>query len=124
MVDAELDRLAEQRIFNTCSTGEWATPKVPVLKSDKKSVRICSDFKKTVNRASKVDRYSIPNIEDLFVSLAGGKSFSTLHMNQAYQHVLLDEPSKKLLVINPSKGLFNAICYLSEYRLHQESFRE
>ena len=79
---------------------------MPVLKSDKKSVRICGDFKRTVNQALKVDKYPIPKIEDLFSSLSGGKSFSTSDMSQAYQQVILDEPSKKLVVINTSKGLF------------------
>ena len=69
-------------------------------------MRICGDFKKTVNQASKVDKYPIPKIEDLFPTLAGGKAFTTLDMGQVYQQVLLDEPSRKLVVINTSKGLF------------------
>ena len=106
MVDAELDKLVEQGILTPVQFSDWAAPIVPVLKSDKKSVRICGDFKKTVNQASKVDKYPIPKIEDLFSSLAGGKAFTTLDMSQAYQQVLLDEPSRKLVVINTSKGLF------------------
>ena len=43
-----------------------------------------------------------------------------LDTSQAYQQVLLDEPSKKLVVINTSKGLFQ---YCLEYHVHQESFR-
>ena len=78
-----------------------------VLKSDKKPVRICGDFKKTVNRAPHVDKYPIPKIEDLFSSLAGGKLFSTLDMSQTYQQILLDELRKNLVVINTPKGLFN-----------------
>ena len=58
-------------------------PIVPVMKSDGKSVRICGDFKLTANRASKVDRYPIPHEEDLFATLAGGKTFTTLDMSQA-----------------------------------------
>ena len=88
---------------------DWAAPIVPALKSDKKSVRICGDVKKTVNQVSKVNKYPIPKIEDLFSSLAEGKAFTTLDMSQAYQQVLLDEPSKKLVVINMSKGLFSII---------------
>ena len=54
---------------------------MPVLKSDKKSVTICGDFKRTVNTAYKVDKYPIPKIEDPFTSLLGGKSFTTLDMS-------------------------------------------
>jgi len=62
---------------------------VPVLKSDKKSLRLCGDFKQTVNRASKLDKYPIPKIEDLFARLAGGKAFTKLDMSQAYQQLVL-----------------------------------
>ena len=34
---------------------DWAAPIVPVLKSDGMSVRICGEFKKTVNQASVPD---------------------------------------------------------------------
>ena len=81
---------------------------MPILKSDSKSLRICGDFKVTVNKASKLDRYPIPKIEDLFATLAQGKAFTKLDMSQAYQQLLLDEDSKKYVVINTHKGLF---CY-------------
>ena len=68
---------------------------MPVLKSDKASVRICGDFKLTVNQASNLDRYPIPRIEDLFAKLAGGKMFTQLDMSEAYQQLLLDDQSKK-----------------------------
>ncbi len=88
-------------------TAEWAAPIVTVVKKDeKKSIRICGDFKCTVNSASKLDRYPIPKIEDLFASIAGGKSFTKLDMSQAYQQVELDEDSKQYVVINTHKGLF------------------
>ena len=90
----------EQGILTPVQFADWGAPIVPVLKSDKKSVKICGDFKKTVNQASKVDKYPIPKIEDLFSSLVKHS------MSQAYQQVLLDEPSKKLVVINMSKGFF------------------
>ena len=106
LVNKELDRLVDQGILTPVQFADWAAPIVPVLKSDKQSIRICGDFKRTVNQASKVDKYPIPKIEDLFTSLAGGKAFTTLDMSQAYQQLLLDEPSKKLVVINTPRGLF------------------
>ena len=60
----------------------------------------------TVNAASKVDRYPIPKIEDLFARLAGGKLFSKLDMSQAYQQIQLESESRKLVVINTHRGLF------------------
>ena len=77
-----------------------------MLKSDGKSLRICGDFQLTVNRASKLDRYPIPKIEDLFAALTGGKAFSKLDMSQAYQQLPLEESSKKYTVVNTHRGLF------------------
>ena len=57
---------------------DWASPIVAVLKPDKPSVRICGDFKQTVNPVSKVDRYPIPKIEDLFAKLSKGKRYTKL----------------------------------------------
>ena len=85
---------------------EWAAPIVPVLKSDKTSVRICGDFRLTVNPISPLDNYPIPKVEDLFARLAKGKQFTKLDLSQAYQQLPLDEESKQFVVINTHKGLF------------------
>ena len=61
----------------------------------------------TVNRASKLDRYPIPKVEDLFATLAHGKMFTKLDMSQAYQQIQLKEDSKKHVVINTHRGLFH-----------------
>ena len=106
LVERELDRLVDEGIVEPVTFSEWAAPIVPVLKADKASVRICGDFKLTVNRVARLDRYPIPKISDLFARLAGGKYFTKLDLSQAYQQVCLDEPSKALVVINTQKGLF------------------
>ena len=106
LVDQEIDRLVEEGILEPVTVAEWAAPVVPVLKSDKKSVRLCGDFKMTVNQASKLDRYPIPKIEDLLARLAGGKKFTKLDMSQVYQQILLEEDSKQYVVVNTHRGLF------------------
>ena len=58
-----------------------------MLKNDQ-TVRICGDFKQTINQASKLDRYPIPKIEDLFATLGGGRTFSKLDLSQAYLQVV------------------------------------
>ena len=79
---------------------------MPVWKRDKESVHVCGDFKLTVNKVARLDRYPIPQIEDLLAKLAGGKQFSKLDMSQAYQQLVLDESSRQYVVINTHKGLF------------------
>ena len=55
---------------------------------------------------SKLDKYSIPKIDDLFAQLAGGKRFTKLDMFQAYQQLVLEEDSQKYVVKNTHWGLF------------------
>ena len=105
LVEKELDRLVQEGTLEPVEFADWASPIVPVLKKDKNSVRICSDFKQTINPVSRLDRYPIPKVEDLFTSLSGGKLFSKIDLSQAYQQVPLEESSRKYVVINTHKGL-------------------
>ena len=61
---------------------DWAAPIVPVIKNDG-SVRICGDYKVTINQATNVDSYSLPKIDDLLASLGPGKIFSKLDLAHA-----------------------------------------
>lgn len=106
-VEAEIDRLCEQGIISPVKFSEWATPIVPVVKKNG-DVRICGDFKVTVNPALCVEKYPIPRIEDLFASLSGGQHFSKLDLSHAYLQMVMEEKSRKFLTITTSKGLF---CY-------------
>ena len=60
------------------------------MKSDS-SVRICGDYKLTVNKASRMDSYPIPKVDELFAKLAGGQKYSELDLSHAYEQILLDE---------------------------------
>ena len=80
-----------------------------VVKKDS-SVRICGDYRLTVNRAAKPDTYPLPRVDDIFASLSGGKTFSKLDLANAYQQVPLKSQSKQLVTINTHRGLY---CYNS-----------
>ena len=84
---------------------EWAAPIVPVLKPDG-TIRICGDYKITVNKAAKPYVYPLPRVEDLFATLAGGKTFTKLDLAHAYQQIPLEESSKQYVTINTHKGLY------------------
>ena len=60
----------------------------------------------TVNPVAKLDRYPVPKVEDLFATLTQGRFFTKLDLRHAYQQLPLDEDSKKYVVINTPKGLF------------------
>lgn len=70
-VEKELERLQQLGVIESIQFSNWAAPIVPVLKEDG-TVRICGDYKLTINQAAKVETYPIPRVEDLFSMLAGG----------------------------------------------------
>jgi hypothetical protein len=104
-IEQEYARLQKEGIIVPVTHAEWASPVVPVQKGDG-SIRICGDFKMGVNDALNVDKYPLPNPNDLFAALAGGKYFSKLDLSQAYQQMLLDEQSRKYVTVNTHMGLF------------------
>lgn len=77
-VEEELRRRQNEGILTKVEWSELGTPIVPVLKKDG-SVRICGDYKVTVNPELQAQQYPLPRIEDIFARLAGGKRFSKIH---------------------------------------------
>ena len=104
-VEEELRRLQNEGIPTTVEWSEWATPIVPVPKKDG-SVRLCGDYKITVNPELQAEQYPLPRIEDIFANLAGGQKFSKIDLRQAYHQIEMEEDSKKYLTINTHMGLF------------------
>eukprot|EP00731_Ephydatia_muelleri_P003665 Em0001g3665a len=104
-VEQELERLQRDRIIEPVQFSEWAAPVVPVMKQDG-SIRICGDYKLTVNSASDIESYPLPRIDDLLSSLAGARVFTKLDLAHAYLQLALDEESKKLVTVSTHKGLF------------------
>ena len=105
-VEEELDRLVAEGTLEPVDYSDWAAPIVAVMKSDRKSVRICGDFRMTVNPVSKLNCYPIPKTEDIFARLKRGKIFTKIDLSQAYLQLKLDEESNKYVVISTHKGLF------------------
>uniref|UniRef100_A0A1X7T2S0 Peptidase A2 domain-containing protein n=1 Tax=Amphimedon queenslandica TaxID=400682 RepID=A0A1X7T2S0_AMPQE len=101
----EIDRLRGLGVITPVKYSEWAAPIVPIVKTDG-SIRLCGDYKVTVNPVLLTDTYPLPRSEDLFAALAGGKIFSKLDLKHAYLQIPLDEASKKFTTINTPKGLF------------------
>ncbi|XP_033986453.1 uncharacterized protein K02A2.6-like [Trematomus bernacchii] len=104
-VDEEIDRLLKEGVISPVKHAEWAAPLVPILKPVG-TVRLCGDYKLTVNTVSSLEQYPIPRMEDLFAALTGGKQFTKLDMSHAYQQILMDDESKKYLTVNTHRGLF------------------
>ena len=60
----------------------------------------------TINPYLNVDQYPLPKPTDLMTCLTGGKIFTKLDLTAAYQQMLLDDDSSKLVVINTHQGLY------------------
>ena len=104
-VERELVKLENEGIISKVDTSEWASAIVPLMKPNG-SVRICGDFKTTVNPMLDIDQYPLPRIDEIFATLSGGQKFTKLDLRQAYLHLELDDESKLLTTINTHKGLF------------------
>ncbi|GFS05788.1 transposon Tf2-6 polyprotein [Elysia marginata] len=85
---------------------EWETPIIEVPKSDG-SLRICGDYKITLNKEVKRDEHPMPRIEELATKLAGEKIFHLcilpLHI---HNYTPKDEESQNLTTINTHCGLY------------------
>ena len=104
-VESEIERLEQEGVIEKVTYSEWASPIVPVPKPNGR-LRLCVDYKVTVNPAMDVDQYPLPRPEDIFASLSGGQQFTTLDLANAYNQMVLDEDSRKYVTINTHKGLY------------------
>ncbi len=104
-VGRELDRMEELGVLERVSHSQWAAPIVPVPKKDGQ-IRICGDFKVTVNSVLQIDQHPLPKPEDLFATLVGGRKFTKLDLKHAYQQMVLEDEAKELVGINTHQGLY------------------
>ena len=110
-VETEIERLRHEGVIVEVTHSEWATPIVPILKRNG-TIRICGDYKITINKVSRLDCYPIPRIDDV-CKFSRGVEFSTLDLSNAYLQMPLTEESKKYTTINTHIGLFqyNRLCF-------------
>ena len=107
-VTEELNKLEKDGVIITIEHSDWASPLVVEPKSHNKSVRLCEDYKVSVNREICEEHYPLPQVDDILATLAGGTKFLKLDFSNAYTQLALDINSGKMLTINTHLGLF---CY-------------
>lgn len=101
-VEKELKRMEEEGIIEV---SEWATPIVSVPRTDG-SVRVCGDYKGTVNPAIQTEQFLIPTLDEIRGKVSTWKKFTKIDLRSAYQQLVLDKASQQLCTINTHKGLF------------------
>ena len=104
-IEKELQRLEEAKVIEKVPFSEWAAPIVPVPKVDGK-VRICGDYKVTVNPVLDVDSHPLPKPQELLATLSGGKKFTRLDLSSAYLQMELETESRNYVTINTHLGLY------------------
>lgn len=103
-VEDELRRMVDSGILTPVRHSDWATP-LRLVKKDDGSLRICGDYRSTVNPAIEVDTYPMPAAVESFVKLSGGRIFSKLDLKSAYMQLKVDDETAKLLTLNTPLGL-------------------
>ena len=103
-VDAELERQIQQGLWEPVKQSKWAAPLVVAPKPGGK-IRLCGDYRLTVNRVAKGDQYPLPRVEELLTGLVGSTVFSKIDLKSAYNQLVLDEDSREILTVNTPRGL-------------------
>lgn len=104
-IEKQLNELVQIGVLEPIDNSDWGTPLVPILKPNG-SIRICGDYKSTLNRFLIDVKYPLPRIEEVFASLQGGRIFTKLDLSNAYNQLLLDENSQRLCAWSTHIGLF------------------
>ena len=96
LINNEIDRLLAEGIILPVTHSDWAAPVVPVVKADKK-IRLCGDYKITVNKYTTNDSYPLPTIvENLYARFSGDKVFTSLDLRHAYEQLPLAADSRSM----------------------------
>lgn len=104
-VEQELERLQREQVIFKVDRSDYGTPIVPVIKRDG-SIRLCGDYKITLNKVLKDFHYPLPRIEQLFAALSGGEQYSKIDLKHAYLQCNLEESSQPLTAITTHTGTF------------------
>ena len=106
-VERELERLEKQGVIEVIQLSEWTSLVVPIMKSDG-SIRLCGDFKLTVNHVANLECYPLHRIDDLCWHPWGKDEFfqSWTSLTPIFMQLALEEESKKYVTIMTHKGLY------------------
>lgn len=108
-VEKELKRLLDEGVIVPADQLNMpvrcTTPIVPIRKPNG-NVRICGDFKVSLNPYIEADTYPLPLISDLLAKLQGGQRFSKIDLKDAFLQIEVASESQPYLVITTHKGEF------------------
>lgn len=104
-VEQEIRRLESEGTWERVTYSDWGTPLVPVAKKGG-GVRLCGDYKVTLNPQLQVAQHPLPNPTDMFSALGKCKVFSKIDLKQAFQQLIMDDTSQEYCTLSTHLGLF------------------
>ena len=104
-VELELGKLEKAGVITPVTSSDWPTGVVVVPKKNG-AIRLCGNYKTTVNPQLKTVSPPNINIDDILADLAGGVKFSKLDLANAYNQMEVSEESREYLTIATHNGLF------------------
>ena len=93
--------LIERKLIEP-SYSTWSSPVVLVPKPNGKW-KLCVDYRK-VNEATEKDSYALPYIDEIFDSLQGAKSFTTMDLYSGYHQILMNDESVEITTFTTKFG--------------------
>ncbi|XP_065208399.1 uncharacterized protein K02A2.6-like [Planococcus citri] len=102
-IDAVIDKYISEGIYIPVTASDWATPIVPVVKASG-DVRICGDYKITVNPQIIIDAYPMPTYEEMFADMQGDE-YTKIDIYHAYMQLMMNKKDQKILTLNTHRGL-------------------
>ncbi len=122
-ISAELDRLVDCGYYQMIEKSDWASPIVSVRKPDG-TIRLCGDYKRTLNPALDMKCYPLPIVEDCFVKMKGGIHFTKIDIKQAFNSLPLRACDQELATINTHRGLYKPLVLPYGIKTATSSFQE
>ncbi|XP_065323909.1 uncharacterized protein LOC135930995 [Gordionus sp. m RMFG-2023] len=105
LITKELQKWINDKIIEPVVDVRWASPLTSVYKSDG-SLRLCTDFKNTINPALQDFKYPIPRINDLIAKLSKGKKFTKIDFKNAFLQMPIHKESRDFLTISTHKDYY------------------
>ena len=104
-MDAAIESLVAQDVLESVADTVWGTPVVPILKKDG-SIRLCGDYKITINKAIRPHPHPVPVISHLLSTIGSASIFGRLDLAQAYLQCTVTDEVAKAQTIVTHRGAF------------------
>lgn len=101
----QLKGLEEKGIIKYVEHSEWAS-KLVVAPKKNGELRLCVNYRTTLNDNLQDNHYPLPVVEDILLTLGGNSCFVSLDLQGAYHQLLLDGDSQLFTTVNTHLGLY------------------